>query len=173
MQTMPAANRGLTLIETLVVLVIASVMATLVTLRLGVFEPTQSTRDYLSDVAQAVDAVCEQALFRARPQTLSFYAQGLIWNGVQDGALVTWPDEASAALTVEGHAASLRHNPNRQSIGADQGIVQGSVSVPFHIFCDPLGQRSAFQLRLQQGGESATLVMTADGQWVIESRGGV
>ncbi|HEY7906826.1 MAG TPA: prepilin-type N-terminal cleavage/methylation domain-containing protein [Wenzhouxiangella sp.] len=169
MQTMPASNRGLTLIETLVVLVIASVMATLVTLRLGVFEPTQSTQDYLSDVAQAVDAVCEQALFRARPQTLSFYAQGLIWNGVQDGALVTWPDETSAALTVEGHAASLRESPPTNSGDAS---VQSSGARPFHVLCDPLGQRSAFELRLQQASESATLVMAADGQWLIESGGG-
>lgn len=172
MQTMPASNRGLTLIETLVVLVIASVMATLVTLRLGVFEQTQSAQGYLSDVAQAVDAVCEQALFRARPQTLSFYAQGLIWNGARDGVLVTWPDNTLAALSIEGHATSLRQNPTPLRVDESQGIAQGSESVLFHVLCDPLGQRSAFELRLQQGNHSTTLVMSADGQWVIESVGG-
>lgn len=169
MQTMPASNRGLTLIETLVVLVIASVMATLVTLRLGVFEQAESPGDYLSDVAQAVDAVCEQALFRARPQTVSFYAQGLIWNGVEDGALVTWPDEASAALSIEGHATALGQSPPTHTGDAS---AQPSGAVPFHVLCDPLGQRSAFALRLQLGGESATLLMAADGQWQIKPGGG-
>ncbi len=168
MQPMPFSSRGLTLIETLVVLVIASVMATLVTLRLGVFDQTASLRDHLSDVAQAVDAVCEQALFRARPQSVSFYAHGLIWNGVDNSALVTWPTEIRAAVRIEGHATPLQKNPLSASAGAREGVGDFE-GMPFHILCDPLGQRTAFELQLQDNAHSATLIMAGDGQWSIQS----
>lgn len=169
----PAASGGMTLIEVLVVVVIASVVATLVTLRLGAFDSTQSPRDQLREVAQAIDAVCEQALFRAKPQTLTFYAQGLIWNGADTPELVSWSEQAQPRLVIEGHATTLPKTPEPATIDMNADRTRASLSrsnpIPFHILCDPLGQRTAFELQMRQGERAASLVMTSDGQWQIES----
>lgn len=169
----PATARGMTLIEVLVVVVIASVVATLVTLRLGAFNLNPSPRDQLSEVAQAVDAVCEQALFRGKPQTLLFYDQGLIWNDTKTSELVTWSAGSQPRLVIEGHATPIPNTPESSMIrsGADLGSVglPPSDSIRFHILCDPLGQRTAFELQLGDGDRLATLLMASDGQWQIES----
>jgi len=165
----------MTLIEVLVVVVIASVVATLVTLRLGAFDANQSPRDQLREVAQAVDAVCEQALFRAKPQTLTFYAQGLIWNGANTPELVSWLEESQPRLVIEGHATTLPKNiePATMDMSTDQTRASLSLSnaTPFHVLCDPLGQRTAFELQLRQGERSASLMMASDGHWQVESGG--
>jgi len=173
MPMQPATARGMTLIEVLVVVVIASVVATLVTLRLGAFDSTQSPRDQLSEVAQAVDAVCEQALFRAKPQTLTFYAQGLIWNGANSTELVSWSEQSQPRLVIEGHATTLQKTPEPSMIDLGRDLTTAGLSpsnpIQFHVLCDPLGQRTAFELRMSQGNHSATLMMASDGQWQIES----
>ena len=173
MPMQPATARGMTLIEVLVVVVIASIVATLVTLRLGAFDSTQSPHDQLSEVAQAVDAVCEQALFRAKPQTLSFYAQGLIWNGADTPELVSWSEELRLQLVIEGHATPLQKTPEPSMVDVGRDLTTAGLSrsnpIPFHILCDPLGQRTAFELQMTQGDRLATLMMASDGQWQIES----
>lgn len=158
-------TRGLSLIETLVVLVIIGVLTTLVMLTLSTRPSEQGPSAQLQQVAQAIDGVCERALFQARAQRLAVHATGLGWwdqSGVagQPTAfkpLVNWPQDWRVSLSLEGIRV-----PILEIVPTEPSRAQ--------LICGVMGERSAFNLLLANTQEQAELQMSATGrlgQWTI------
>lgn len=171
---------GLSLIETLVVLVIASVLATMVTLRLGDLGPVDELIESAEKVAVVINESCERAMLQSEVMLFSFSSTGLYQMGLpqfgrspnetsplvsnlssQDRQAsppqkrVNWPSEVQISVEVEGHAVVIDETLPRSD-------------APVHIICGSLGERTAFVLTLRQAGESVRLQMPAFGDWVIE-----
>ncbi len=157
--------RGFTLIETLVVVVIISALATMVVLSINVRSSDQGPEAHLIRVAQAIDAVCEKALFQAQVQAIEVSAQGVGWwdrstslsQPASMKSLVEWPKAWRVSLRVEGMTA-----PIAPSSGLDLSSAQ--------LMCGVMGERNAFSLTLNNGDQQATLEMPASarpGHWTV------
>lgn len=156
----PAA--GFTLIEVLVVVTIAAVLAALVVLRLGTWRSGAEPASQLERLAALIDFQCEQALFQSRPRGLRLTREGYdFWQSTGQG-WVPLPDDEIARprewagvvdveLIVEDRAVPLETDP-----AAPQ------------LVCHPLGELTAFNLSLRAAGESAALIGEPGGQLALE-----
>lgn len=158
-------TRGLSLIETLVVMVIISVVATMVVLTLSVRSSDLGPRSQLQQVAIAIDGVCERALFQAQAQTMEVHATGLGWwhqSGLpaqppELKPLISWPKDWQVSLIVEGMRVPILDN-----LPTDPSRAQ--------LICGAMGERSAFNLMLSNAEEQGELQMPSTsrlGQWTI------
>jgi prepilin-type N-terminal cleavage/methylation domain-containing protein len=163
-----AASRGLSLIETLVVLVIASVLATVVTLRLGPSNEKEGLTQILKAVALAVEASCERAMFQSEVYALTIEPTGLtrslypplpVTGPASDSnirppdRLVVWEQDIEVSLQVDGYGVDLSARDER-------------AGEP-HLLCGSMGDRTPFVLTLRAKGIGAQLQMPIFGEWMI------
>jgi type II secretion system protein H len=104
--------RGFTLVELLVVLVIAAVLGGLAMLTLAPAGPEARAAQTLQRVAAAMDAMCDRALFEARPYGVRFHDlgydfwvfDGADWQPLDDRApprAGRWPEGVEPRVEVE------------------------------------------------------------------------
>jgi len=161
-------TRGFGLMEMLVVVVIISVLSTVVVLQFRPGNNAPSPEEQLLSVGRAMDAICEQALFRSKAQVLQVHREGLLWvidsvsAQVADSMgreVVSWPDQWRVDLSVEGHAVGVGTKAQAQDGSRPQ------------LLCDPLGQKTSFELGLQSAQQSARLFVPQSGQWAVRITG--
>ncbi|MDR9389282.1 MAG: prepilin-type N-terminal cleavage/methylation domain-containing protein [Wenzhouxiangella sp.] len=177
---MPAANtQGMSLIETLVVVVIVSVLAGTAVLRLGPMNDEPSSYETLLAAGQRVEHVCQQAMVLQQPRAVGIDGQGLYWSVWRSS---DWLDvgQPSGAATQTAPDDPARHRIHSWPAGVSVRLrVEGArVDVPSaqppdrlatpQIHCGSLGERSAFELTLAQGASVARLLMPSVGRWSVE-----
>lgn len=169
----------MSLIETLVVVVIVSVLAGTAVLRLGPLNDEPSPYETLLAVGQRVEHVCQQAMVLQQPRAVGIDGQGLYWSRWRP---THWLDvgQPSGMATQTAPEDPARHRIHRWSTGMSVSLrVEGSrVDVPSaqppgplatpQIHCGSLGERSAFELTLAQGVSAARLLMPSVGPWSVE-----
>lgn len=107
------SERGYTLIEILVVVVIAGVLASVALLRLGNTGPEQQLAREADRLQARLEALCEQALLTARPHGVRMTADGYdFWRHVggqwqplgehERPLAASWPEGMRARLSVRG-----------------------------------------------------------------------
>lgn len=145
---------GFSLIELLVVITIASVLATLVVLSVGGWQSADSPERQLDRFAAQLGQQCEQALLqsRARGMGLSetgFEAWHLTSQGWQTlaGSARHWPAEVQPRLMVDGFLVNLAAPPPAPQI-----------------VCEPLGEMTAFELDFHGPGSGPRLLGHAHGR---------
>jgi general secretion pathway protein H len=154
--------RGFTLIEVLVVVTIAAVLAALVVLRLGTWRSGVEPVAQLERLAALIDYQCEQALFQSRPRGLRLTTEGYDfwqstgqgWAPLPDDEIVRsreWAGGVAVELLVEDRAVPLEAEPDAPQL-----------------ICHPLGELTEFNLSLRAAGESAVLVGEPGGQLALE-----
>ncbi len=161
--TTSRAVRGFTLIEVLVVVTIAAILAALVVLRLGDWRSGAEPVDQLERLAALIDYQCEQAMFQSKPRgirlTLAGYdfwqstSQG--WAPVPEDPIArprNWVGEADPDLTVDDRAVALEEEP------ASPQLV-----------CQPLGELTRFELSLRLESRSASLLGEPGGRLAVEA----
>ena len=166
MQRRPELAAGLTIIETLIVLVIASVLATLVMIRWAPQNQDTAMTNILNALATRYAHVCERALLQGQTQLFVVDREGVqhirpkrlslpdIESNDALSDVVQWSEGWRVDLVVDGFPVSL---PARTAPG---------IAVP-QLRCDALGQRSPFRLTLGTGGHQAQLTMPIFGPWHI------
>lgn len=155
--------RGFTLIEVLVVVTIAAVLASLVVLRLGAWSSGVEPSEQLERLAALVDYQCEQAMFQSSPRGIRLTTEGYdFWQSTAEG-WVPVPDDQVARprawrgavdpdLVVEGRSVDLREEP-----AAPQ------------LVCQPLGELTEFNLALRVNGQRAALAGEPSGRLAVET----
>lgn len=140
-------SAGFTLIEILVVVAIAAILATLVILRLGVLQSPDSPELQLRRLAAQIEQQCEQALFQSHPRGLRLSREGYdFWQLLGEGwaplpdRARSWPADLKLRLVVEGHPVNL---------GQEAQLPQ--------LVCQPLGELTPFDLQLEGQKQRATL----------------
>ncbi len=150
---MPA--RGFTLLEVLVVVVIAALLTGLVLLRVGQWRGPDDPSAQLERLAALIEAQCQQAVFQARPRGVRITLEGYdFWQAASQGWQPlpaegigrprAWLGEHPPRLLVEGRASTL----------ADASAPQ--------IVCAPLGELTLFELTLAE----ARLLGRGDGRLI-------
>lgn len=150
----PAASRhrgGFTLLEVLVVVAIAAIVASLVVLQLGDWRSPADPERQVERLAALIDHQCEQALFQSRPRGIRFTAEGYdFWQASGQGWVPVpesrvarpraWHGEPRVDLVVGGHRVALDEAPPAPQL-----------------LCQPLGGIESFSLRLRIGRKQAAL----------------
>lgn len=155
-------SAGFTLIEMLVVVTIAAVLAAMVVLRLG-SDGSEDPARQLERLAALIENQCEQAMFQARPRGIRITTAGFDFWQLADNAWQrlpsdgisrprSWPVDVRPQLLLDGHSAL---------IDADRAAPQ--------IVCQPLGELSPFELQLQGDGGTWRLAGRADGALMATS----
>lgn len=155
---------GFTLIEVLVVVTIAAVVASLVILRLGTWRSGAEPVDQLERLAALIDYQCEQALFQSKSRGVRLTSEGYdFWQSTGSGWAPlpddnvarprAWRGPVDLDLVVEDRAVSLEEEP-----AAPQ------------LVCQPLGEMTDFNLKLHLDGQTAALVGEPGGQLALENR---
>lgn len=169
---------GWTLIETLIVVVIVSVMASVVVLRWGDDARGPSPYEALQSIAQQVDVLCHQALLSQQAIGVGFDQQGLFWQRLPDlsdpmlfneapmgvtsteSAItrgVSWPEVTAIRLSIAG----LETRTPLMIDALDRNVRP-------QVMCGSLGERSPFELMLQHEDQQARLMVSSVGQWRVE-----
>ncbi|NBB69990.1 MAG: prepilin-type N-terminal cleavage/methylation domain-containing protein [Alphaproteobacteria bacterium] len=161
---MSGRSRGFTLIEVLVVVTIAAVLASLVVLRLGAWRSGAEPAGQLERLAALVDYQCEQALFQSRPRGVRLTAGGYdFWQSTARGWLpVADDDVARAREWLGGAEPDLVVEDRRVELEAEPAAPQ--------LVCQPLGELTAFNLELRLEGQAAVLVGEPGGRLAVEAR---
>lgn len=158
----PGPAAGFTLIEVLVVVTIAAILATLVVLRLGNWSAPTDPASQLQRLAGLIEHHCEQALFQSQPRGVLFSVDGYgFWQATSAGWVPlpgeglsrprAWLGEPQVELAVEGQRVGLEANPTAPQL-----------------VCQPLGELTAFTLNLQLGAARAGLAGEPGGRLALE-----
>ena len=142
-----AATGGFTLVELLVVLVIAGIVTGLVALRLGSIGSDDPER-LVRNLELRLEAMCDRALLTGNLRGMhidrdgySFWQrEGGRWIEADAPTPLTWPAGLNVDLEIDGLAA----------VGSDTDLPQ--------VLCSGLEPASAFRLRLSRGERRAELV---------------
>lgn len=146
----PSGTRGFTLIEILVVVLIASVLTGVVLLRFAGDSPAERVRAERERLAARLDQMCDLALLTGQPRGLRLTREGYdfwhfensAWRPLaadRDPSARTWPDALSAQLSIEGEPS-----------------LSGDTTRP-HLTCSALEPIPGFELQLSIGAASTTL----------------
>ena len=165
-RTDPVIRRsaGFTLIEVLVVVTIAAVLAFVVALRLGTLRSGSGPDEQLQRLAALVKHQCEQSMFQAQPRGVrltsegydfwQFGAQG--WAPLPDGKIIyprRWQGSPVLELVVEGHPVEIGDAPELPQL-----------------VCQPLGELTDFRLDAAMEQLSSSLESAPAGRLRMESR---
>lgn len=147
--------RGWSLIELLVVMAVVSVVAAALTLRWGQGSESLPFTQTLNRVATLASQQCELALLEASVRGIGIDSQGYaLWRHQREGwqrlphSAQPWAQGLQARLWVDGHAVRLSNTQPQ-------------------IVCDPLGQRSAFELELFSADAAWRLVVDGLGESTV------
>ncbi len=153
---------GFSLIELLVVLVIAAVLASLAALRLGDGRSSADPERQLARFAALLDAQCDAALLQSRPRGIRVTRAGYdFWQAAERGWTPVpasdlerprqWSDPLEPRLFIDGRAQRLADDHERPQI-----------------LCQPLGERTAFELELNDGVSRYRLAVSAGGSVTLQ-----
>lgn len=153
---------GFTLIEVLVVVTIAAILASLVILRLGEWRSGAEPAEQLERLAALIDYQCEQALFQSKPRGIRLTTEGYDfwqstgagWAPVPDDEVArprAWQGEVELDLMVEDRSLAVEEAP-----AAPQ------------LVCQPLGELTDFDLALRLDGQTASLLGEPGGRLAVE-----
>lgn len=153
---------GFTLLEVLVVVAIAAIVTSLVVLRLGDWRAPGNPATQLERLAALIDHQCEQALFQSRPRGLRVYETGYdFWQSAREGWVPVpegdlgqpreWVGGLDVELTIDGRPVPL-----------------GDKTQSPQIVCQPMGELTAFSLRLRTGDQSPSLSGEPGGRLALE-----
>ncbi len=154
---------GFSLIEVLVVVVIAAIVTGFVVVRFASMPDPSSPRSQLERVAVLVQAQCEQAVFHSRPRGIRFTGEGIDFWQPSDGGWVRldrrradeprrWQGQARFRLIVEGYRVSLDDPPDGPQV-----------------LCQPLGELTRFELVAETDADRWRLVATGRADMSIEN----
>ncbi|MGY6588888.1 MAG: prepilin-type N-terminal cleavage/methylation domain-containing protein [Wenzhouxiangella sp.] len=150
---------GFSLIELLVVITIAAVLATLVVLSTGGWSSENSPERQLQRFAAQLDQQCEHALLQSRARGMSvsdngFQAWHLSSQGWQalTGTARQWPAGVQPRLMVDGFPVNLA----------------APAATP-QIVCEPLGELTSFELDFPGTSPSLRLLGHAHGRLEVLS----
>jgi len=156
------ATRGFTLIEVLVVVVIAAILASLMVLRLGAWRSGAEPVEQLERLAALIDFQCEQALFQSKPRGIRLTSEGYdFWQPTGQGWVPVPDDEVSRARAWQG-AVVLDLVVEDRAVALDE-----SPSSP-QLICQPLGELTAFDLELRSGALTAAIAGEPGGGLAVE-----
>lgn len=113
--------RGFTLVEILVVVVIAGILTGTVLIGLGRSGPGQASQRELSRLSASLEVMCDQALLSGTARGLRFHAEGYdFWMHTPDGwqqlapqdrpSAVRWPEGLRPRVEVENFAPGSVRN---------------------------------------------------------------
>lgn len=146
----PFRARGFTLIEILVVVLIASVLTGIAMLRFAGESPAERVQAERDRLVARFDQMCDLALMTGQPRGLRLTGNGYdfwhyersAWRALGPGSKPearAWPETLSARLTVEG-----------------EPILPGETAAP-HLTCSALEPLPDFELRLSIERATTTL----------------
>lgn len=116
--------RGFTLVEVMVVVIIAGLLTGAVLLVVGQSGPAQANKRELARLDASLEVMCDQALLGGSPRGLRFHARGYdfwqyrdgMWQSLADDSrpqAVRWPDGLRPRVRVEN--LMLRPSLNQRS----------------------------------------------------------
>lgn len=157
---------GFTLIEVLVVVAIATILTTLVVLRIGDWQSPDDPQAQLERLAALIERQCEQAMFQSRPRGVRITAEGYdFWQATSQGWVALtgegldrprqWLTERAPELLVEGHGVELSAEPEGPQLS-----------------CQPMGELTLFELLLRDSSaptQPYRLVGNSSGRLVVTS----
>lgn len=122
-----AAARGFTLVEILVVVVIAGILTGTVLLGLGNSGPGRINQRALDRLAASLEVMCDQALLSGAPRGLRFHDEGYdFWRYAEAGwqplprgdrpAAVRWPEARGPRVQVEDLPLRAADNARRPQV---------------------------------------------------------
>jgi len=154
---------GFTLIEVLVVVTIAAILAALVILRLGQWRSGAEPVDQLERLAALIDYQCEQAMFQSRPRGIRMTSEGYdFWQTTGQGWAPVPGDEVARPRAWHGPVdPDLVVEDRRVALEEDPAAPQ--------LVCQPLGELTAFELELRLDGRAASLAGEPGGGLALES----
>ncbi|WP_376694032.1 prepilin-type N-terminal cleavage/methylation domain-containing protein [Wenzhouxiangella sp. EGI_FJ10409] len=155
--------RGFTLIEVLVVVTIAAIVAALVILRLGAWDSGAEPTRQLERLAALIDYQCEQALFQSKSRGVRlttegydfWQATGSGWAPLPDDQVArprAWQGPVDLDLVVESRRVALEEDPETPQLT-----------------CEPLGEMTDFNLELRLEGRAAVLIGEPGGSLALEA----
>lgn len=154
--------QGFTLIEVLVVVTIAAVLASLVILRLGTWSSGTEPVEQLERLAALIDYQCEQAMFQSRPRGLRLTSEGYdFWQSTGEG-WVPVPDDAVARPRAWQGPVQL------ELVVEDRRVEIAEAPAAPQLICQPLGELTAFDLELRVDDRAATLAGEPGGGLSLE-----
>lgn len=158
------SDKGFTLIEVLVVVVIGAVLVGLVVLRMGDWRGQADPEKQLEQLAALIEVQCEQAMFQSRSRGIRITGEGYdFWQSGSEGWVILsgdginrarlWLGDVDLTLEVSGYRAGLSEEPEAPQI-----------------WCDPLGELTLFSLGLEGGDLRARLSGEGLGRLAVEQR---
>jgi len=120
----PRQPRGFTLVEVMVVVIIAGLLTGAVLLVVGQSGPAQTNKRELARLDASLEVMCDQALLGGSPRGLRFHGRGYdfwqyrdgVWQSLSDDShlrAVRWPDGLRPRVQVENLV--LRPTPGQRS----------------------------------------------------------
>lgn len=154
---------GFTLIEVLVVVTIAAILASLVILRLGQWRSGAEPVEQIERLAALIDYQCEQALFQSKPRGVRLTAAGYdFWQSTDSGWVPVPGDEVARPRTWQG-AVDLDLVVEDRPVAIEQ-----DPPAP-QLICQPLGKMTAFGLELRLENRTAALAGEPGGGLALEA----
>lgn len=148
---LPGSRAGFTLVELLVVVVIAGIVAGLVMLRLPAIGNDDPER-LLQRLDAELESICDRALLTGNARGLRFHEQGYDfwrreagrWLPAERPPAREWPRRTIVDLDIDG-------------LGASPAGVRGDAELP-QILCTGIEPATPFRLRLTLGEDRSELV---------------
>lgn len=154
---------GFTLIEVLVVVTIAAILASLVILRLGQWRSGAEPLEQLERLAALIDYQCEQAMFQSRPRGVRLTSEGYdFWQTTGQGWALVPGDEVARPRAWQGPV-------DLDLVVEDRRVAVEEEPAAPQIVCQPLGELTAFDLELGLDGHTASLAGEPGGGLAVES----
>ena len=157
------AQAGFTLIEVLVVVAIAAILAALVVLRLGTWSSGAEPERQLEKLAALIDFQCEQALFQSRARGIRLSREGYdFWQATAQGWAPLPGDETSRARAWRGEV-------DIDLVVEDRSVALEEAPASPQLVCQPLGELTSFNLSIRSGSRAAALIGSPGGQLAVET----